>query len=157
MLAALCLVAPLPAAAGFHVPKDDPDRTSCVVCHPATPTRTSVAFGRTEACLSCHDGALGADAMASVPVTVRRVWGMEDADVELVPANPGDHPVGVRYRESDSLNPVEDVRERGLKLYDDGDGPTIACTSCHDPHQNGRASLLRGPQGNLCVSCHSMR
>lgn len=157
-LAVLCLLVPAPAFASFHLSKDDPDRSGCVVCHPPSGQGqraiTTQLVGRQEACLGCHDGGLAGDTLASVPVT-RRSW-REDADIDLAPANPGDHPVGMRYREGPDLHAIVDVLDSGVKLYDDGDGYVVACTSCHDPHLNGRPAMLRGPSGNLCVTCHAM-
>lgn len=53
---------------------------------------------------------------------------------------PGDHRVGVA--------PARDVK--GLPLA----SGKMTCITCHDPHSNANAAMLRMPAAGLCLVCH---
>jgi predicted CXXCH cytochrome family protein len=40
--------------------------------------------------------------------------------------------------------------------FTDGEGPSVECGSCHDPHNYSNPTFLRlaNNTSNLCLSCH---
>jgi DmsE family decaheme c-type cytochrome len=90
------------------------------------------------ACLGCHAGA----------ATVAHV---DDPDANK-PVNPG-------KLSADSLKAVCTTchaHPHALNLYErDPHGEAgLACTNCHQIHDNKHASLLKDKQPDLCLSCH---
>lgn len=133
------------AFAALHLSMDD-GAAGCEVCHlprgeggPSWAADVAAA-GPSAACLSCHDDAgLGA-----------RV------DGRVGPAHRQGHPVAIPYESLEPLRPVAEVFAAGLALYRGAGGWTVECGSCHDPHAVDRRGLLRGPEGELCGSCHDL-
>lgn len=48
-----------------------------------------------------------------------------------------------------------------IRLYDNGNGPSVECASCHDPHGVAfggpvfNATFLRKPAATVCLTCHA--
>lgn len=134
-----------------------------------------------QACLSCHDGAMATDALAIAPATAA-------VSGSAMPAT-GDHPVGVPFPEFDGLaagRPGPPRLHRDTEggeprwwidleavpngrrdrtdaiLYTRGTGaaarPFIECATCHDPHGAPENKFLRPTDtgANLCRACHSL-
>lgn len=95
--------------------------------------------GKIVSCLGCHAGA----------ATVAHV---NDPDTNK-PVNPGKLP-------ADSLKAVctschTDAHPLNLYERDPHDAAGLACTACHQIHDNaGHTSLLKQKQPDLCLSCH---
>ncbi|MFI5378383.1 MAG: cytochrome c3 family protein [Tepidisphaerales bacterium] len=118
--------------------------------------------GVSKLCLSCHDGTIATMnmvargqpvQMAERMTTVSR--GKPRAGTDLA----DDHPVSFRFDAALSAkhnwlreppSPAGDVK------LDAGD--ELQCTTCHDPHDNGRGKFLVVANGNseLCNTCHQV-
>lgn len=149
-------------------------------------TSTHVFLTQSLLCLSCHDGIIApfgptgdydeidagklARIQPSVLETDKHFWNDVVAGYGTLEWDPNnaDNPkvagfakamkpgAGGQWVAQGPLNP-----ERVLPLYNTGDGPRLACTTCHDPHvwKLGATGekFLRSDQsyGDLCVTCHS--
>lgn len=135
----------IPTAQLSHPSPHTLDVDGCEVCH-TRHTGPSALWSDTgtlelgqpdpssQACLVCHDGTLGSDAL-------RGRWD------EL-----GEHPVSIGFDSAD-LRPVRDVLAAGLPLF--GEARTVECSTCHNPHGSPYDSLLRVPAELLCQACHA--
>lgn len=111
------------------------------------------------ACLSCHDGTIGLDAITNAP----NAWSGTVSD-SVMPAgltNLGtdlrnDHPISVLYDNSATgdlaFNDSTSVKTAGLVFY----SGKVQCGSCHNPHNNTNAPFLRisNSASTLCTTCH---
>ncbi len=117
--------------------------------------------GVSKLCLSCHDGVIALDAFggaAGNPANVITGSALVDTDLS------DDHPVSFPYTAASPADPeindptVANARLGGLTIQAvllDG-GTTMECSSCHDVHGTGIASLLKvdNATSNLCLVCH---
>ncbi|RME59327.1 MAG: hypothetical protein D6790_10780 [Caldilineae bacterium] len=132
-------------------------------------TVDSQPTGISMACLSCHDGTIGLDVIinapnsysGSIPPTVDGVNTMPPGNTLLDTDLRNDHPISVAYDPSKdtAFNTAASVKAAGLKLYVDESAPgveKVQCASCHNPHNNTYAPLLRidNSASNLCLTCH---
>jgi predicted CXXCH cytochrome family protein len=108
-------------------------------------------------CLSCHDGAIGFDALNGLIRT-------EAQGVELTyPGGPPvieedvceSHPVGINIPSGDgNYRSIADIVNAGFILFDS----KIECATCHDTHNKmGFEDFLRLSQQDsmLCLGCHN--
>lgn len=154
-------------AATFHQPLDSGE--GCDTCHalPSVPGPGMAGANhadRTEGCLTCHDGSLAVDSFPNTrgsPSRRRSPGSAPAADPLMGPTWQGfldvdggrEHPVEVSY-EGDGLHEPSEAMATGVMLYGAEGDWRVECTSCHDPHVNGRRAMLRGREGALCTSCH---
>lgn len=121
-------------------------------------------------CLSCHDGTMAFDQLATGPSGRRLAAGervgwsfqggptLAGAGVSNLGTDlRDDHPVSVTYDPSRNpgLRPVSVAGVGGLPLF----GPTrdqVECSSCHDPHDDRQGLFLRASNhgSRLCLTCH---
>lgn len=113
------------------------------------------------ACLSCHDGTVGLDAITNVPNssgaspvgTTLPAGRVTNLGIDLT----NDHPISVTYSTAAdaAFNPTATVTGAGLELYG-ASGDQVQCGTCHNPHDNTNRPLLRIANTNsgLCSTCH---
>ena len=98
-------------------------------------------------CLGCHDGQTALDSyggdIGTEMMSGRAVVGRDLSN---------DHPVGVRYPDSDRRYESTSAVEQRLRLVDG----RVECSSCHDPHRNDRGHFLRVESRQLCQTCHRL-
>jgi len=119
------LFLPLPAAA---------EEPSCIACHEALGTGTSVHAALSMGCAACHSAV---DA-AGVPhkITNRNPKGLTSKMRDLC------------YSCHDKKPFMKNTVHGAILL---------GCTSCHDPHASKHAKLLKEDIPGLCISCHKDR
>jgi predicted CXXCH cytochrome family protein len=148
---------PIPcAAASVHTGVRGPPGEACSTCHfsadaPVGAFRRDIdGAGPSARCLGCHD-----ETISHGPADGRQRT--EGVDGPSARHTGGAHPVGVDYGPRPDLRRPEEVIALGVGLYPGTSGRwTVECGSCHDAHANGRRGLLRGPEGDLCGTCHLM-
>jgi predicted CXXCH cytochrome family protein len=123
----------------------------------ATPNQPT---GSSRLCLSCHDGLLAMETL-KVPPRGERVTalGVLTGKAVLGRNLSGDHPISFTYdsalaaRHGGLVDPTS--LPSTVKLDSSGQ---MQCTSCHDPHEDGRPNFLRmdTAAGALCTACHRM-
>jgi len=159
----------------------------CIHCHAGEERAggpPEQSGGRTTvACLACHDGTLGTDVVANMPLSRRGLPG----DVAIGTGR-ADHPVGIpltvfsgaiatdssqiahlrqtvidgRPRWWIDAEPVPNGERDATDLilytrYEAGGAtPFIECATCHDPHADAVDGFLRMPNtsSRLCRACH---
>jgi predicted CXXCH cytochrome family protein len=129
----------------------------------AQPSGTSLA------CLSCHDGTIGLDVVVNAPNAYGRTVPGSTPGTNTMPASSNalldtdlrnDHPISVSYdpAQDPAFNAVAAVRAAGVKLFVDPTsfGEKVQCASCHKPHNNANAPLLRvnNSGSSLYLTCH---
>lgn len=127
--------------------------------NPGSPTGVSLA------CLSCHDGTIALDVVTNPP---NSYTGPAPSGTDFMPAGPrllgedlrDDHPVSVFYDNSAAtgdpmFNDPATVLAAGVKLFGAAVNE-VQCASCHNPHNNTNAPLLRISNSGsaLCTTCH---
>jgi predicted CXXCH cytochrome family protein len=138
-------------------------REFCLSCHEVNPTRKShaeiIGIAHTGskytvrnksmpldalsvACISCHDGSIGAAASTQIG---QGVWNHMQ----------GSHPIGVSYQEArmkkGGLHPLNRI-SRKIRFFDG----RIGCETCHDTYSKNPMKLVITNEGSkLCLSCHN--
>ena len=106
--------------------------------------------GMSALCLSCHDGTLALDGYTGGGTDTTKLTGDKMVGTDLRSS----HPISVVYDETadGGLNSTNVAAVANLL-----DGGKVQCSSCHDPHGAGFASLLRASNSAsaLCLTCHN--
>jgi len=113
--------------------------------------------GSSRLCLSCHDGILALGNLRVPPPGEALKLGQMAGPNVLGTDLSDDHPISFVYDGALAIQRPD--------LVDPGSLPgrirldskkQVQCTSCHDPHEDGRAKFLRmsSAYGELCLSCH---
>jgi predicted CXXCH cytochrome family protein len=122
--------------------------------------------GVSKLCLSCHDGTTKIDAIGGAvgSATIGAVAGNFGLDLS------NDHPISFVYNSAlvtadggTGLKAVTALSGLGGSIENDmlfgavSGSKTVECSSCHDVHNAGFASLLRKSNAGsaLCLTCHS--
>ncbi len=129
---------------------------------------SSVPGGASKACLSCHDGSLGANSLVNAgfdgqPVFSAATEALMNASPAAIGINPGDlsndHPVGVSLPTATDYQTAAAVISAGLALF--GTSQTVECATCHDAHEYGTAVAGTMPflaksnlASGMCTTCH---
>lgn len=134
-------------------------------------------------CLSCHDGVIAAQGpglsddqigvgnLARINPEVDKHfyndvvagYGTADWDPNSVNLKVAGFALAMKMVGGDWVaeSPLNPARVLPLYTHTGGDGPRLACTTCHDPHvwklnETGDKFLRSDqPYGDLCVTCHS--
>jgi len=100
-----------------------------------------------QACLSCHDGAIAQNADVKTGTWRHGVALSSGYDAQ------GSHPIGIKYRRSmkrGGLRPLEGL-DRKIRLING----RVGCVSCHDIYSKLPKMLVMSNQGSrLCLQCH---
>lgn len=120
------------------------------------------------ACLSCHDGSIGLDAITNFPNTASDTTpsgvkidgpGRTNGWAKLGPDLRDDHPVGVTYdiTVDPAFNSLASAKTAGLRFYGSG-ANQVECASCHNPHEGAATKQpflrLANAGSALCKTCH---
>ena len=101
------------------------------------------------ACLSCHDGSIGLDAITNFPNTASDTTpsgvridgsGRTNGWAKLGTDLRDDHPVGVTYdiTADVAFNTLASAKAAGLRFYGAA-ANQVECASCHNPHEEAAA------------------
>jgi predicted CXXCH cytochrome family protein len=114
--------------------------------------------GTSQLCLSCHDGTVALENFGGV-TTGTALMGTVNAAADLTNDLSDDHPVGMAYDPVGDTELHPTTNTFGTVTVADvlGTGSTVECSSCHDVHNAGFASLLRidNAGSTLCLACHN--
>jgi predicted CXXCH cytochrome family protein len=114
--------------------------------------------GSSRICLSCHDGTLAMGTLKHAEHGVQPKLGLLTGRTVLGTNLTADHPVSFVYDSALAANRGELADPRSLpKTIKLDQNKELQCTSCHDPHEDGRSHFLRTEMrdGALCLDCHS--
>lgn len=121
-----------------------------------TPTTYNIT-GTSQLCLSCHDGTVALENFGGT-TTGTATMGTVRATADLTNDLSDDHPVGMLYNPAADTELHDTGNTFGTVTVADvlGTGDTVECSSCHDVHNAGFASLLRMDNAGsvLCLACH---
>ena len=111
-----------------------------------------------KACLSCHDGTIGLDAITNKPPgTWTPLLAMIPAGSNLGTILTDDHPIAVTYSTTadPAFNAIASGKVGVLPLYGPGKNE-LECGTCHNVHNNTNAPFLRmsNSGSSLCLTCH---
>lgn len=147
------------------------DTTTSVFTMYSSPTIQMTIGGKPTgvslACLTCHDGSLGLDAIINKPNAKSgeaALGGLMNANdptnqkFQLIGTDlTDDHPIGVTYDPAvDTMFRAKaSVTGAGLVLYG-ASANQVECGTCHNPHTRVNEPFLRKTNGNsaLCLTCH---
>ena len=110
------------------------------------------------ACLSCHDGTVGLDALVNLPrsttLTATGVTMPTDSTGYVGVDLSNDHPVSITYVSGTTGQDMNDPSTLSYARLYNG---KVECGSCHDPHDNTNEPFLRAANTNsqLCLDCHN--
>lgn len=115
----------------------------------------------TRACLSCHDGTVGVNAVNGSNVNVDT---SNHNPIKITSGNAligtdlsNDHPVSITYGVGKNLFPISQVTGAGFPLYG-ANKDQVECATCHDPHVQGSGIFLRttpAAYSTRCIVCHN--
>lgn len=116
----------------------------------------------TSLCLSCHDGTV-AVGLTVVYGKIQTVGAMRESDILGTNLQPS-HPVNLVLPMQDSVNIASSLVSQGKTLDPSGMiklvNGNIECTTCHDPHVEGRDPVAKNflvrdsSSGQMCLACH---
>ena len=139
-------------------------------------TTESSVGDASKACLSCHDGVSGLNAVINGPGsgnydpngsylggTKRTMALVENLAIGMRNDLTNDHPIGIIYNPGDAgLKPIDTTltnwgaNKTIASLLRGPDKNRVECGSCHDPHNSDTGLFLRTNNAGsaLCLGCH---
>lgn len=120
----------------------------------ADSTEAATVDGISLVCLSCHDGSMGVNAIASADPDPTMTKTLIDGSALMGSDLSNDHPVSFVYATAQA----SDAGLKDVAYYLDDSGK-VQCSSCHDVHNPGSGSsapfLRESNSGSaLCLECH---
>ncbi len=112
------------------------------------------------ACLSCHDGATGFDALINKPPTSAGTLTSGTMSGSKAVGAGGfldnDHPISVTYGTDLQLVAASSGKVGGVLPLYGANTDQVECASCHNPHDRTNSKFLRKSTASsgLCLTCH---
>ena len=123
----------------------------CLACHNTTPTGTGMGLAAAQAKMRVAAQAVGSPAPSTSSTDKTQETRWHTGATAFTPSRPTVSPARLRWAATRRL-----LREwAGCPLASYTTLRKNGCLSCHTTHNATPASLLRGPNDQACINCHS--